>query len=131
MVEGKKLSIADSQTFDLLHSQLNSLDLDSTEVQTADLKSTVSTMNTNSINRVVWGPWWVQHLQKCEALIRYAQNGDYEKVAECISLDFSGDEAVNVNYQNQDGWSALHIAVDRNDLKLVNLLVKNHADVRS
>lgn len=40
--------------------------------------------------------------------------------------------AVNVNYQEaKTGSSALHYAVKAGDLKLVNLLVQNYADVRA
>lgn len=40
--------------------------------------------------------------------------------------------AVNVNYQeNSTGMSALHYAVNQADTKLVNLLVKNYADVKA
>ena len=40
--------------------------------------------------------------------------------------------AVNVNYQEpKTGYSALHYAVKANDTKLVNLLVKNYADVKA
>ena len=37
---------------------------------------------------------------------------------------------MNVNYQDEQGDSALHCAVNNNDLKLVNLLVKNFADIQ-
>ena len=40
--------------------------------------------------------------------------------------------AVNVNYQEeQTGYSALHYVVLKNNSKLVNLLVKNYADVKA
>ena len=40
--------------------------------------------------------------------------------------------AVNVNYQEpKTGYSALHYAVLANDSKMVNLLVKNYADVKA
>ena len=40
--------------------------------------------------------------------------------------------AVNVNYQEpKTGYSALHYAVKAADSKLVNLLVKNYADVKA
>jgi len=47
-----------------------------------------------------------------------------------INVDYAGSEAVNVNYQDEDGKTALHYAVEANDSRLVNLLVKNYADVR-
>ena len=60
-----------------------------------------------------------------------AKKGDYETVARLINIDFCADLAVNVNYQEQKrGYAALHYAVEANDRKLANLLVKNHADVK-
>lgn len=47
-----------------------------------------------------------------------------------INIDYAGSDAVNVNYQDADGKTALHYAVETNDCRLVNLLVKNYADVR-
>jgi ankyrin repeat protein len=51
-------------------------------------------------------------------------------VAKLINVDFAKTHAVNVNYQDSKGTSALHIACELQDEKLVNLLVKNFADVR-
>ena len=60
-----------------------------------------------------------------------AKRGDYETVARMINVDYAGDLAVNVNYQEQKcGYAALHYAVEANDRKLANLLVKNYADVK-
>ena len=60
-----------------------------------------------------------------------AKRGDYETVARMINVDYAGDLAVNVNYQEQKcGYTALHYAVEANDRKLANLLVKNYADVK-
>ena len=60
-----------------------------------------------------------------------AKRGDYEIVARMINVDYAGDLAVNVNYQEQKcGYAALHYAVEANDRKLANLLVKNYADVK-
>ena len=47
-----------------------------------------------------------------------------------INVDYAGSDAVNVNYQNSEGKTALHYAVEIGDCRLVNLLVKNYADVR-
>lgn len=66
----------------------------------------------------------------CEDLIKNAKSGDYETVAKMINVDYAGSEAVNVNYQDGEGKTALHYAVEANDNRLVNLLVKNYADVR-
>ena len=53
-------------------------------------------------------------------------------MAQLISFEYSGDHAVNVNYQepeNKGGRSALHYAVTVDNRQLVNLLIKNYADV--
>lgn len=47
-----------------------------------------------------------------------------------INLQYAKDKAVNVNYQDETGMSALHYAVQSLNLDLVNLLVKNYADIR-
>lgn len=47
-----------------------------------------------------------------------------------INLQYCKDQAVNVNYQDETGMSALHYAVQLQNLELVNLLVKNFADIR-
>ena len=60
-----------------------------------------------------------------------AKKGDYETVARLINIDYAADKAVNVNYQEQKkGYAALHYAVEANDKKMANLLVKNYADVK-
>ena len=49
-----------------------------------------------------------------------------------ISFEYAGDQAVNVNYQepkSKGGRSLLHYAVMADNRQLVNLLVKNYADV--
>ena len=64
--------------------------------------------------------------------MKAAREGDYDTVARLINQDYAADMAVNVNYQEpQTGFSALHYAVKANDTKLVNLLVKNYADVKA
>lgn len=47
-----------------------------------------------------------------------------------INVGYAKDHAVNVNYQDREGMSALHYAVQAQNHQLVNLLVKNYADVR-
>jgi ankyrin repeat protein len=57
---------------------------------------------------------------------------DYDTVARLINQDYAADMAVNVNYQEpKTGYSALHYAVIDKNTKLVNLLVKNYADVKA
>jgi ankyrin repeat protein len=47
-----------------------------------------------------------------------------------IDINYASDHAVNVNYQDSDGNSALHHAINTEDAKLVRLLINNFADVR-
>ena len=61
-----------------------------------------------------------------------AKRGDYGVVARMMDEGYAGDQAVNVNYQEPSTlFSALHYAVQANDKKLTNLLVKNYADVKA
>ena len=71
-------------------------------------------------------------MKRCKELIDAAEVGNYDLVAQLIEIDFAGDLAVNVNYQEpKNGYSALHYAVIANDKKLANLLVKNYADIKA
>ena len=85
-----------------------------------------------NFNKKVWRPWWDDYLAKCEEFITAAKQCDYDAVAQLMNQDFAADMAVNVNYQEKKtGYSALHYAVLKPDTKLVNLLVKNYADVKA
>ena len=57
-------------------------------------------------------------------LLLYSQKGDKEKVLEILS-----QENTNINYQNENGWSALHYACDEGNLKIVEILIKAHINV--
>jgi ankyrin repeat protein len=64
-------------------------------------------------------------------LINAAKNGNFEEVAKLIDTNFNKDQAASVNYQEpKTGASALHYAVKNGNMALVNLLLKNYADVR-
>ena len=82
-------------------------------------------------NKKVWVPWWQEYLAKCDEFMAATKAGEYEKVARLINIDYAADKAVNVNYQEQiKGYAALHYAVESNDKKMANLLIKNYADVK-
>ena len=71
-------------------------------------------------------------MERCNEFMRAAWAKDYDSVARLISQEHAEDMAVNVNYQEpKTGYSALHYAVIANDSKMVNLLVKNYADVKA
>ena len=70
-------------------------------------------------------------MEKSEQFIEAVKTKDYEKAAKLINIDYAMDQAVNVNYQEgKTGYSALHYAVKNNDKKMLNLLVKNYADIK-
>lgn len=54
----------------------------------------------------------------------YSKKGYKEKVLEIISSD-----NIDVNYQNENGWTALHYACDEGNLKIVEILIKAHSNV--
>lgn len=46
-----------------------------------------------------------------EEFLSNVKEGNYEQVAKMINVDFAKTHAVNVNYQDSEGMSALHYAV--------------------
>ena len=57
-------------------------------------------------------------------LLIYSKKGYKEKVLEIISSD-----NIDVNYQNENGWTALHYACDEGNLKIVEILIKAHSNI--
>ena len=57
-------------------------------------------------------------------LLKYSQIGHKEKILEIIA-----QKNVNINYQNENGWTALHNACDEGYLKIAEILIKAHCDV--
>ena len=57
-------------------------------------------------------------------LLKYSKKGDKEKVLEILN-----NEKININYKNENGWTALHYAVDEGNLKIVEILIKAHIDI--
>ena len=57
-------------------------------------------------------------------LLIYSKKGYKEKVLEII-----GQKSVDINYQNENGWTALHYACDEGNLKIVEILIKAHCDI--
>ena len=58
-------------------------------------------------------------------LLIYSKKGYKEKVLEIIS-----QENLDINYQNENGWTALHYACDEGNLKIVEILIKAHSDIK-
>ena len=43
-------------------------------------------MDTRAINKIVWQPWWKEHLDLCENFMTHVKNGEYEQVAKMINV---------------------------------------------
>ena len=56
---------------------------------------------------------------KNRELLINSKKGDKEKVLELLH-----DKNININFQNENGWSALHYACDEGNLKIVDILIK-------
>ena len=69
----------------------------------------INNINNNNLNR---------------ELLIYSKKGYKEKVLEIIS-----QENLDINYQNENGWTALHCACDEGNLKIVEILIKAHSNV--
>ena len=57
-------------------------------------------------------------------LLKYSKKGDKEKVLELLN-----NQKININYKNENGWTALHYACDEGNLKIVEILIKAHIDI--
>ena len=57
-------------------------------------------------------------------LLIYSKKGYKEKILEII-----GQKGVDINYKNENGWTALHYACDEGNLKIAEILIKAHCDV--
>ena len=61
---------------------------------------------------------------KNRELLLISRKGDKEKLLELLSTN-----QININYQNDSGWSALHFACDEGNLKIVDVLIKSKIDL--
>ena len=61
---------------------------------------------------------------KNRELLLISKKGDKEKLLELLSL-----KQININFQNENGWSALHFACDEGNLKIVDILIKAKIDL--
>ena len=57
-------------------------------------------------------------------LLMYAKKGDKEKVLELLN-----NNSIDINFQNENGWSALHFACEEGNLKIVDILIKAKINV--
>ena len=88
-------------TFEQLHNKLSSLDLNADNNSTqpsfkqaatflssptvieasksdTNVSNVPSEMDTRAINKIVWQPWWKEHLDLCEKFMTHVKNGEYE-----------------------------------------------------
>ena len=61
---------------------------------------------------------------KNRELLIISKKGDKEKLLELLSSN-----EININFQNENGWSALHYACDEGNLKIVDILIKSSIDL--
>ena len=57
-------------------------------------------------------------------LLLISKKGDKEKLLELL-----GQSKININFQNENGWSALHFASDEGNLKIVDILIKSNINL--
>ena len=57
---------------------------------------------------------------KNRELLLISQKGDKEKLYELLSLN-----QIDINFQNENGWSALHFACDEGNFKISKILIKS------
>ena len=57
-------------------------------------------------------------------LLLNSKKGDKEKVLELLS-----NNSINIDFQNENGWSSLHYACDEGNLKIVDILIKSKIDL--
>ena len=62
--------------------------------------------------------------EKNRELLITSKRGDKEKLLELLS-----SKQININFQNENGWTALHFACDEGNLKIVEILIKSKADL--
>ena len=80
-----------------------------------------SSQNTNDINL---NNTLTKDNSKNRELLIISKKGDKEKLLGLLS-----ENDININFQNENGWSALHFACDEGNLKIVDILIKSKIDL--
>lgn len=65
----------------------------------------------------------IKSSQTAPEIIQAAENGDLELLKSLVK------KGVGINTRNSRGWTALHIATDQDNLKMMDYLIKNGANV--
>ena len=92
-------------------------------------KPLINNINTynNNINNNIKSNIKVDNLYRNLLLI--AKKGDKEKFLEILAQIFSlPNNLKNINYQDENGYSALHYACDEGNLKIVEILLKANCE---
>ena len=61
---------------------------------------------------------------KNRELLIISKKGDKEELYKLLQF-----KQININFQNENGWSALHFACDEGNLKIVEILIKSNIDL--
>ena len=59
-------------------------------------------------------------------LLKYSKKGDKEKILELIS-----NPNIDINYKNEEGWTALHFSCEEGNLKISEILIKSNININS
>lgn len=82
------------------------------------------------MGKPVWDKWWAKKLISNQTMIEQAKKGNYDQVAKLIDCNYNDDSVASINYQEpKTGMTALHYAVKAGNMRLVNLILSNNADV--
>ena len=60
-----------------------------------------------------------------QKLLKLAKSGDKKKFLEILSIQ----KNININYKDENGYTALHYACDEGNLKIVEILINAHCDI--
>ena len=78
----------------------------------------------NSSNSIALNNIVNKNDEKNRELLLISKKGDKEKLLELLCSN-----QVNINFQDDNGWSAMHFACDEGNLKIVEILIKSKIDL--
>ena len=89
-----------------------------------NLSNTIDFLNFNLNNNLINNPDEIY-----KSFLLTAKNGDKEKFLEILGQINSLPENIkNINYQDENGFSALHYSCDEGNIKIVEILLKANCD---